>query len=88
MYGGGLDNRHAFWLIRDMDELLEQLRADASPCVVEQAQVGYILTRVPEAADAFNALVRDLLNRAGEEFVVLPTTDGSSGYDRAVLLPL
>jgi hypothetical protein len=36
--------------------------------------------------EAFSDLVRDLINRDTEEFVVLPVTDGGTGYDRAVIL--
>ena len=55
---------------------------------MEETSTGYILVAVPEAAEEFNVLVRDLLDRAGEEFVVLPTTDGKTGYERVVLLRL
>lgn len=71
-----------------MRKLLDRLKANASAFVMEETSTGYILVAVPEAAEEFNVLVRDLLDRAGEEFVVLPTTDGKTGYERVVLLRL
>ncbi|CAN5369639.1 hypothetical protein BH09PSE1_BH09PSE1_23160 [soil metagenome] len=71
-----------------MGKLLDRLRENSSAYVMEETSAGYILVGVPEAAEEFNVLVRDLLDRAGEEFVVLPTTDGKTGYERVVLVPL
>jgi hypothetical protein len=40
------------------------------------------------AGGRFDTVVRDALNHSANEFVVLPTTDGHGGYERAVILPL
>lgn len=32
-------------------------------------------------------MVRDLLDHDPDDFVILPVTDGKTGYDRAIILP-
>ena len=71
-----------------MGRLLDRLRAGSPAYAVEDAGEGFVLVAVPDHRDEFSDLVRDLINRNTEEFVVLPVTDGGHGYDRAVILPL
>jgi hypothetical protein len=70
-----------------MGKILDRLKAGAPSYAIEEIGDGIVLIRTPAHAETFSMLVRDLLNTSGEEFVALPTTDGS-GYERVVLLPL
>jgi len=71
-----------------MGRLLDRLKAGSPAYAVEEAGEGFVLVALAERRDEFSDLVRDLINRNTEEFVVLPVTDGANGYDRAVILPL
>ena len=69
--------------------LLERLKAGSTAYNVEPTgDGGFILVRDIEHAEEFTNLVRDLINRPTDEFVILPTSDGHTGYERAVILPL
>ena len=48
---------------------------------------GVVLIRQDGQAELFNALARDLINYAGDDFLVFPTTDGHRGYERVFVLP-
>ncbi len=72
-----------------MGSLLDRLKAGSTAYTVEPTgDGGFVLVRDEKHAEEFTALVRDLLNRPTTEFVLLPTTDGHAGYERAVILPL
>ncbi|WP_433949998.1 hypothetical protein [Brevundimonas bullata] len=68
---------------------MERLKAGSTAYNVEPTgDGGYILVRHEEHAEEFTQLVRDLINQPTDEFVILPTSDGETGYERAVILPL
>lgn len=71
-----------------MGGLLDQLRAGAPSYTVEETSAGLTLICQISHELEFSQLVRDLLNRNGSEFVVLPVTDGHQGYERAILVPM
>ncbi|QCQ99135.1 MULTISPECIES: hypothetical protein [unclassified Brevundimonas] len=69
--------------------MLERLKAGSTAYNVEPTgDGGFILVRDIEHAEEFTNLVRALINRPTDEFVILPTSDGHTGYERAVILPL
>ncbi|CAN5307297.1 hypothetical protein BH10PSE1_BH10PSE1_13660 [soil metagenome] len=70
-----------------MGKLLDTLRTASETYAVETAGDGFVLVAAEAHRDEFNALVRELLNREAVEFVVLPVTDGGTGYERAIILP-
>jgi hypothetical protein len=67
------------WIISEQDRLTTSWKWRA---------MGFVLVRREDHCDEFNRLVRELLNRNSEEFVILPVTDGGRGYDRAIILPI
>jgi hypothetical protein len=71
-----------------MGTLLDRLKTGSPDYAVEMAGDGFVLVRREDHCDEFNRLVRELLNRNSEEFVILPVTDGGKGYDRAIILPI
>lgn len=87
MSGRDLDKRAWPFIHLAMGKLLETLKAASATYAVQTAGGGFVLVAGVAHRAEFNALVRDLLNRQTDEFVVLPVTDGGTGYDRAVILP-
>lgn len=71
-----------------MGRLLDRLKRDDPAYRLETNSDGLTLVRRDGQADEFNKLARQLINDGGSEFVVLPITDGGTGYERVVLLPL
>ncbi len=70
-----------------MGKVLDRLKAGSPIFDVERAGDGYVLVADPRHSAEFSQLVRDLLNHETDEFVILPVTDGSTGYARAIILP-
>ena len=71
-----------------MLDKLDKLRNASAICEVERAGAGFVVIRRRQAdGDAFNALVREAIEGAGQDYVALPVTDGSAGYDRVVIIP-
>ena len=54
---------------------------------LEPAGEGYVRVRRQGRDAEFDRLIRDLMNRQTDEFVILPVRDGGVGYDRAIILP-
>lgn len=71
-----------------MGKLLDKITAGSPIYAVESTGDGYVLVKRDLYSDDFDRLVRELLDRQTTEFVVLPVTDGSTGYDRAIILPI
>ena len=71
-----------------MGRVLDRLKAGSSSFAVEIAGDGYVLVADPRHAAEFSQLVRDLMDHSTDEFVILPVSDGGSGYDRAIILPI
>jgi hypothetical protein len=68
--------------------LLDRLKAGSTAYTVESTgEGGFVLFCREGHADEFTILVRDLVSRFPSEFVILPTSNGSNGYERAVVLP-
>jgi len=68
---------------------LRQLRQNSDHYHVEPHDAGFAILKTARAdGAAFHALVQDALNSAGEEFVALPRSDGSAGYDGVFIIPL
>ena len=70
-----------------MGRVLDRLKAGSPVFAVEVAGDGYVLVADPQHSAEFSRLVNDLLNHETDEFVILPVTDGGTGYDRAIILP-
>ena len=72
-----------------MGLFLQSLRDGGPIHAVEKADRGFAIVRKPKAdPDAFNLLARETIDRAGADFVALPSTDGRGGYDQVVIIPL
>lgn len=72
-----------------MGRLLDRLKAGSAAYNVEPTgEGGFVLVRDDEHAEEFSCLVRELINRPTDEFIILPTGDGHAGYESAVILPL
>ena len=71
-----------------MRHLVENLRADSTSFDLEETDEGFILTRRIGRDDEFNQLVRRLINRTDDQFVILPVNDGPKAYGWVILLPL
>ena len=71
-----------------MGRLLDRLRAGSPSYEVEPTGEGFVLVAKTDHRDEFDDLVRDLMLTSTDEFAVIPVSDGGTGYDRAVILPL
>jgi hypothetical protein len=71
-----------------MGRFSDRFRLDDPVYRLETNADGLTLVRRAGQSDAFNTLARQLINGAGSEFVVLPISDGQTGYERVVLLSL
>ena len=71
-----------------MRRLLDRFSRDDPAFRLEADGAGVVLIRQDGQAEPFNAIARDLINEAGNEFLVFPTTDGAAGYERVFILPL
>lgn len=71
-----------------MGRLLDRLRRDDPTYLLEVSDDGFALTPRDGQEQPFNVMARDLINDAGTDFVVFPSTDGHNGYDRVFLIPL
>jgi hypothetical protein len=72
-----------------MDLSLQTLPRPDPLYEIEENAEGFALLRASSAdADAFNGLVRRILDTAGFDFVALPRSDGRTGYDGVFILPL
>ena len=83
-----LDDRGRSRHIRPMGKLIEKIVAGSPAYAVQSSAEGYVLIGESSYRDEFNVFVRELLNRQTEEFVILPVTDGHTGYERAIILPM
>lgn len=70
-----------------MGRLLNRLQAGSDSYDLEETGYGFVLIRRVDCDDAFGNLVRHLVDWGGDEFVVLPVTDGGRSYERVILLP-
>ena len=67
---------------------LETLRAPSPHHRVEEAEDGFFIVRAEAAAASqFDALVREAMQRAGDEYLALPVAEGGPGYSRVFILP-
>ena len=72
-----------------MGQFLESLRRSGDCHLVEPTENGFaIVRRDSHRSEAFNLLVREAVERSGSDYVALPRTDGSSGYDQVFIIPL
>lgn len=71
-----------------MGKLLKQLRARSDCYELEETRYDVVLIRRVQQDDEFAGLVRHLLDKGGDDFVVLPVTDKKARYERVILLPL
>lgn len=72
-----------------MEISLPSLSRPGSDHTVEQTDEGFVIVRRrPEAKAAFDNLARRVIERAGIDYVALPSTDGQAGYDRVFIIPL
>lgn len=67
---------------------LSDLRAPAPGRIVEPASWGFVVVREAAAdREAFDALVRAIIDAPSDDYVALPVSDGLRGYERLVVLP-
>jgi hypothetical protein len=72
-----------------MDLSLQTLHHPDPLYDIEDSTDGFSLVRAASAdAETFNGLVRQILDKAGRDFVALPRSDGRTGYDGVFILPL
>lgn len=71
-----------------MGRFLDTIRRDHPAYRVEASDDGYVLVRRDGHDDQFNELARHLIDDAGEDFAVFPTSDGHTGYERVFVIPL
>lgn len=71
-----------------MGRLLDTLIRGNPACEVRSEKDGFTLVGKADRLDEFSDLVREAVNRAGEDFVVFPTSDGGCGYSQMFVVPL
>lgn len=71
-----------------MERVLDKLRCESSAYRIECDDDGVTLVARDGLREEFSDVVRDLVEKAGEEYVAFPTADGDAGYERVFLLPL
>lgn len=71
-----------------MGRLLDRLLEGSHAYSIKREPDGFILIGQPDCADKFSDLVRDVSQKAGEDFIVFTTSDGHSGYSQMFVLPL
>lgn len=67
---------------------LDSLRRDTDLYSVQDANEGFVITRRPGVDGAFDALARRLIDDAGDRFVIFPRSDGQTGYESVLVIPL
>jgi len=68
---------------------IDGLRQADACHLTEPTEEGFaIVRRSPEHAQAFNALARETIHRSGRDYVALPRTDGPTGYDQVLIIPI
>lgn len=65
-----------------------KLSRDDPAYELEASDNGYLLIRNDGQDESFNALARELIDGAGEDFAVFPTPDGHKGYERVFVIPI
>lgn len=68
-----------------MGRFLDTLKKPSPFFEVEKTDAGLLLRGTGEE---FNALVRTAIEKSGDDYVALPTTDGRTGYDRCLIIPI
>lgn len=71
-----------------MGRFLDRLLEASTAYDVRRDKDGYFLIANPAQPDAFNDVVRDAVEKAGDDFVVFPTSDGHHGYSQMFIIPL
>lgn len=72
-----------------MGAFLESLSRPDDCHLTEKTEEGFaIIRRSVDCADAFNELAREAIRRSGSDYVALPRTDGSIGYDQVFIIPI
>lgn len=72
-----------------MGAFLESLQRPDDCHLIEQTEEGFaIVRRCADRADSFNELAREAIRRSGSDYVALPRTDGSAGYDQVFIIPI
>jgi hypothetical protein len=71
-----------------MGRFLDRLSRDDPAYELMASDDGYTLIGRAGHEDEFNELARDLIDNAGNEFVVLPSSDGQVGYERVFIIPI
>lgn len=70
-----------------MPTFLKALRSGGPSFRVEDTLEGFQITRVAGHEGQFNLIVREVINRADDDFTALPRHDGEGGYDRVQIIP-
>ncbi|HEY0600307.1 hypothetical protein [Brevundimonas sp.] len=71
-----------------MGSRLLRLRRLASSQQGRETTSGFALLRGSRPPGRFNRLVERIIDEAGDDYIALPTTDGSAGYERVFIIPL
>lgn len=69
-----------------MGRLLDTLLSGSPAYRVERDGDDVVLVGREGRRDEFNAVVRDVVAAAGEDYVAFPAPDGKSGYERVFLI--
>jgi len=70
-----------------MDDLLASIK-NGSPIDVEKTADGFVIIPKEGQAATFTQMIEDLAFSPEDRFAVFPVSDGKTGYERAVILPL
>lgn len=68
-----------------MGRFLETLSKPSPFHDVEKTESGLLLSG---RGDEFNDIVRSAIEKSGDDYVALPITDGHTGYERCLIIPI
>jgi len=71
-----------------MGKLLDKLIQGTPVWDVKPETGGFTLVGKPDRLAEFSDLVREAVDRAGDDFVVFPVSDGHHGYSQMFVVPL
>lgn len=72
-----------------MGVFLQSLKDGGPSHAVETSEEGFVVVpRRRTDRAAFNRFARQVMERAGDDYVALPRYDGPSSYDRIFIIPI
>jgi len=71
-----------------MKNLLASIQTGSPLFEVETVNEGWAIVPKPGQESAFTQMIEDIAFSPNDEFAIFPVSDGKTGYERAVVLPL